>query len=266
MKLFRIIFLLLFSQSIFAQKIAILGAIPEEVQLLKNQLANPKIKKIMGFDFYVGKLNNKDVVLCETGVGKVNAAVVTTLIINSFKPKYIIFTGVAGGVDTTLNRGDILIGKELSYHDYGRFTTEGFLIQPSRNPHTKNRNPQFFKSDSVLVAHAQEVGQTISLKKVAENSPQPMVRSGIIVTGDSFVASSQYVAKLEKEYNADATEMEGAAVAQICFQENIRFLVIRSISDKANEQAQNDFQAFKKVAADNSAMLVNGIVQKLETP
>lgn len=266
MKPFKTIFLLLFSQGIIAQKIAILGAIPEEVQLLKSQLQKPKIKKIMGFDFYAGKLHNQEIILGETGVGKVNAAVATTLIINNFKPDLILFTGVAGGVDTTLNRGDILIGKELSYHDYGRFTEEGFLIQPSRNPHTKNRNPQFLKSDSNLVIIAEEVGKTIPLKKVAENSPQPKVRSGIIVTGDSFVASSQYVAKLKKEYSADATEMEGAAVAQICFQENIRFLVIRSISDKANEQAQNDFQAFKKVAADNSAMLVNAIVQKLKTP
>ena len=162
-----------------------------------------------------------------------------------------------------MNQGDILIGKRLSYHDYGRLTNDSLKFYPTRNPHTKEFNPQFFRSDSTLIIAANNATKGIELKKITPKSPQPRISEGTIVTGDTFVASSVAVAGFSRNYQADATEMEGAAVAQICFQQNIPFLIIRSISDKANEAAPADFQTFKKVAADNSAILVNTIIKNL---
>jgi adenosylhomocysteine nucleosidase len=261
----KLLFLLIIlsSSTCFAQRIAILGAMPEEVQLLESQLKHPKTKKILGFEFKTGKLNGKKVVIGETGIGKVNASITTTLIIKQFSPKVIIFTGVAGAVNPDLNQGDILIGKRLSYHDYGRLTNEGLNFNPTRNPHTKKQNPQFFLADSLLIILAKESSQNLDLQKVTANSPRPRVLTGTIVTGDTFVASSVAVEGFRKNYQADATEMEGAAVAQICWQQHIAFLVIRSISDKANEVAPADFQTFKKIAADNSAILVKAIIKNL---
>jgi adenosylhomocysteine nucleosidase len=142
-------------------------------------------------------------------------------------------------------------------------TNEGLNHYPTRNPHTKKQNPQYFMADSLLLILASKVSQTLDLQKVTPNSPTPRVLSGTIVTGDTFVASSIAVENFRKTYQADATEMEGAAVAQICWQQSIPFLVIRSISDKANEAAPADFQTFKKVASDNSATLVKAIIEKL---
>ncbi len=261
----KLLFLLiiLLSSTCFAQRIAILGAMPEEVQLLESQLKRTKTKKILDFEFKTGKLNGKKVVIGETGIGKVNASITTTLIIKQFSPKVIIFTGVAGAVNPDLNQGDILIGKRLSYHDYGRLTNEGLNFYPTRNPHTKKQNPQYFTADSLLIILAKESSQNLDLQKVTVNSPKPRVLTGTIVTGDTFVASSVAVEGFRKNYQADATEMEGAAVAQICFQQNLPFLIIRSISDKANEVAPADFQTFKKIAADNSAILVKAIIKNL---
>ncbi len=262
----RLVFfaILLLSSTSFAQRIAILGAMTEEVELLQSELKGAKTKKILGFTFKTGKLNGKKVVLAETGIGKVNASIVTTLVIKQFSPKTIIFTGVAGAVNPALNQGDILIGKCLSYHDYGRLTNDSLKFYPTRNPHTKQLNPQFFLSDSTLIILAKKATKGIELKKITPTSPQPRVSAGTIVTGDTFVASSVAVEGFRRNYQADATEMEGAAVAQICFQQNIPFLIIRSISDKANEAAPADFQTFKKVAADNSAILVKTIIKNLE--
>ncbi len=108
-----------------------------------------------------------------------------------------------------------------------------------------------------------QASQNLDLQGVTPNSPAPRISTGTIVTGDTFVASSTAVDNFRKTYQADATEMEGAAVAQICFQQNIPFLVIRSISDKANEAATVDFQTFKKIASDNSATLVKAIIQQI---
>nr|MCU0326967.1 5'-methylthioadenosine/S-adenosylhomocysteine nucleosidase [Spirosomataceae bacterium] len=147
-KTIYILLFVLFSVESFAQRIAILGAMPEEVQLLESQLQNPKTKNILGFNFKTGKLMGKKVVIAETGIGKVNAATVTTLLIKEFSPQSIIFTGIAGAVNPNLNQGDVVIGSKLAYHDYGRLTDEGLQTNPTRNPFTKQRNDLYFKSDS----------------------------------------------------------------------------------------------------------------------
>lgn len=247
----------------FAQRIAILGAMPEEIQLLESQMSHIKTKNILGFQFKTGKLNGKKIVLTETGIGKVNAAVVTTLIIKEFHPKSVIFTGIAGGISEALKQGDIVIGNKLTYHDYGRLTNEGLSTNATRNPITKQLNPFYFSSDSILVVHAMSAAKEVHLQKMSAEASQPNISVGTIVTGDTFVTSSTAVGHFEKTLQASATEMEGAAVAQVCFQQNIPFLIIRSISDKANEKASVDFQTFKKIASDNSATLVKEILKKL---
>ncbi len=264
-RLFLLFILLttLISLPTFAQRIAILGAMPEEIQLLESQMSHIKTKNILGFQFKTGKLNGRKIVLTETGIGKVNAAVVTTLIIKEFQPKSVIFTGIAGGISEALKQGDIVIGNKLTYHDYGRLTNEGLSTNATRNPITKQLNPLYFSSDSILVLQAMSAAKEVNLQKMSAEASQPNISVGTIVTGDTFVTSSTAVGHFEKTLQASATEMEGAAVAQVCFQQNIPFLIIRSISDKANEKASVDFQTFKKIASDNSATLVKEILKKL---
>ncbi|WP_229251157.1 5'-methylthioadenosine/adenosylhomocysteine nucleosidase [Emticicia sp. BO119] len=262
-RIFLLCFLFSSLTPTFAQRIAILGAMPEEIQLLESEMSHINTKTVLGFQFKTGKLNGKKIVLTETGIGKVNAAVVTTLIIKEFHPASVIFTGIAGGISEELKQGDIVIGNKLTYHDYGMLTNEGLSTNATRNPITKQLNPLYFASDSLLVLQALSVAKEVTLQKMSAEASQPNISAGTIVTGDTFVTSSTAVGHFEKTLQASATEMEGAAVAQVCFQQHIPFLIIRSISDKANEKASVDFQTFKKIASDNSATLVKEILKKL---
>jgi adenosylhomocysteine nucleosidase len=244
----------------------LLGAFPPELVLLQNQLQNKTDTVIQHIRFTKGMLNGKAVVLAQTGVGKVNAAITTTLMIAYFNPHEIIFSGIAGGIDTSLAPGDIVIGTQVCYHDYGVITDTGMVYVPTRNAATMQPNPFYFSSDSSLVNKAVAVAGKIKLEKIirSEGSFLPVIKKGIIVTGDVFVSAETVTRHLSNQLHAAATEMEGAAVAQTCWQQNIPFLVIRSLSDKANNKARKDMMSFYEIAASNAATLVMGIVKELK--
>jgi len=238
---------------------AIIGAFRTEITLLQDKLTDRQDYEIEGIKFAAGRMHGRDVVTVWTGVGKVNAAMTTTLLIEHFKPKEIIFTGIAGGVDPNLQPGDIVIAGKTAHHDMGTIWPEGLFFRGINNPLTNLRNPVFFHADEKLVKLAERAGEQVGLRKIntAEGPREPRVLTGVVVTGDAFVASEEKCLDLRKRLDADAVEMEGAAVAQICYQRNIRHVVIRSISDKADADAIVDSQTFYILAAENSSRLVS---------
>lgn len=244
----------------------LLGAFPAEIVLLQDQMKNKKDTLIQHLHFISGILNGKAVVLAQTGIGKVNAAITTTLMIEHFKPGLIIFSGIAGGIDTMLSPGDIVIGTQVAYHDYGTLTDTGMAYGPTRNAVNGQLNPVSFLCDSNLVKKAITATSKLTLEKVnrEEGAVMPLIKKGIIVTADVFVSGETVTRRLRNQLHAAATEMEGAAIAQTCYQQNIPFLIIRSLSDKANNKAKKDMMSFYEIAARNSAMLVMAIVQELE--
>lgn len=243
----------------------ILGAFGEEVNLLLNQVEQKKEVKIQQVRFTSGILKGKPVVIAETGVGKVNAAVVTMLMLEHFQPRAVIFTGIAGAVNEQLAPGDLVIGTRVAHHDYGKVTADSMVQWPTNNPLIKKENPLYFLSDTSLVALARTQGKKIALEKIrrANGEQSPNIVTGTIVTGDVFVASAPVAQRLRLQLQADATEMEGAAVAQVCWQQSTPFIIIRSISDNANTNAYADAKAFYKIAARNSASLVMAMVAQL---
>ncbi|MEO5892914.1 MAG: 5'-methylthioadenosine/adenosylhomocysteine nucleosidase [Ferruginibacter sp.] len=244
----------------------LLGAFPAELVLLQSKMENKTDTIIQKIHFIKGLLNGKTVVLAQTGVGKVNAAITTTLMIEHFNPGEIIFSGIAGGIDTSLAPGDIVIATKVAYHDYGIVTDTGMAYGPSRSAVTMQLNPMYFNSDSNLIDKAVAAAGKLLLEKVsrAEGEFLPVIKKGIIVTGDVFVSAETITRRLRDELHAAATEMEGAAIAQTCFQQNIPCLIIRSLSDKANGKARKDMMSFYEVAARNAAMLVIAIVGELK--
>jgi adenosylhomocysteine nucleosidase len=212
--------------------------------------------------FTKGILNGRSVVLAQTGIGKVNAAITTTLMIEHFKPREIVFSGIAGGIDPALLPGDIVVGTQIRYHDFGAVEDSGMYYWATKNPYTMKENPVIFDCDPTLVQKAVTVSNGLDFAKINREtgSAAPVVRKGIIVTGDVFVSSAIVSARLRKELNAAATEMEGAAIAQTCYQQSIPLLIIRSISDNANHKAQNDMMTFYEIAAQNAATLVMAVV------
>jgi adenosylhomocysteine nucleosidase len=241
---------------------AILGAFEREVTLLEDRVTQRHERIIEGIRFVSGKLNGRQVVVTWTGVGKVNAAMTTTLLIEHFKPKRIIFTGIAGGVNRDLQPGDIVIAERTAHHDMGTVWPEGLFFKGVKSRLGGYENPVFFPADKELVKLAQQAaeGATLESIRTRKGSRDPKIIEGVVVTGDAFIASEDKCAELRKRLEADAVEMEGAAVAQICYQRQIPCLVIRSISDNADEGAVLDKQMFYIMAARNSASLVAEMV------
>jgi len=242
--------------------VAIIGALSEEIKMLDARLEGKQTVSYLGLNFFTGKLNGRQVVLVKSGMGKVNAAMTTAVLLDRFHPSMVIFTGIAGGLDPAIQPGDLVIGSRLIQHDYGTFTPQGLQPGPTENPRNEKKNPLGFSASPQLVALAQQAAAQTKLDAVKPGVPTRAI-VGVIVTGDTFVASPAKSAELRQQFQAAAVEMEGAAIAQVCFQQECPFLIIRCISDRADAGAEFDFNRFCRIAADNSARLVETMVKLL---
>lgn len=230
-------------------RIGIIGAMNEEVIELKNIMTDIQVEKIGNLEFFKGNLLNKEVVLVEGGIGKVNAAICATLMIEHFKVSKVLFTGVAGGTNPDINIGDIVIGVDQIEHDFDS-TAFGYALGQIPRMDT-----YIFEADKDLV----DLAYSVAVEKFGREK----VRKGRIVSGDEFVASVEKIKWLRDTFKADCTEMEGAAVAHVCHVFKMPFLIIRAISDKANHDAKVDFPEFVKLAAKNSKTIIEGILERI---
>ncbi|MGL6065085.1 MAG: 5'-methylthioadenosine/adenosylhomocysteine nucleosidase [Fusobacteriaceae bacterium] len=219
-------------------RIGIIGAMNEEIIQLKNIMTIESEENIAGFTYYIGKIENKKIVLVESGIGKVNSAVCTTLLLQKYNIEKVIFTGVAGAIGKELNIGDIVISSELIEHD---FDCTAFGLEPGIIPRMEN---SIFRGDKGLIDLASSSSSNvIGIDKV---------KIGKVVSGDQFIASKDKIDWLRETFNAQCTEMEGASVAHVCYLFKTPFVIIRAISDKADGSAQMDFNEFVILAAENS--------------
>ncbi len=252
-------------QDVPTGSLAVLGAFEQEVSLLGDMLTAAKSRSIKGITFTSGRLDGKPIVLAWTGVGKVNAAMTTTLLLEHFRPARVILTGIAGGVDPNLKPGDIVIAEQTAHHDMGILWSDGIEHGGVKNRLTGDTNPIFFPADPNLLAVARRAAERATFEPVSRKTGDqpPRAVCGTVVTGDTFVASESACAEFAEKLGADAVEMEGAAVAQLCYQRDVGCLIIRSIADKADESAIVDKQKFYATAAKNSATLVARMIEDL---
>ncbi len=227
--------------------LGIIGAMNEEVVQLREAMSLNETKELGGYKFYRGRILEKEVVLVECGIGKVNAAICSTLLIQEFKVDKVLFTGVAGGLNPEINIGDIVVSTDLIEHD---FDCTAFGYDYGVIPRMENSK---FKADEVLIELAKEVAE--------KNFGKEKVFVGRIVSGDIFVASNEKIKWLRETFTAECTEMEGAAVAHVCYVLKKPFVIIRSISDKANHDANMNFDEFVKLAAQNSKIIIEGMLE-----
>ncbi|MBA8758879.1 5'-methylthioadenosine/adenosylhomocysteine nucleosidase [Staphylococcus schleiferi subsp. coagulans] len=227
--------------------IGIIGAMEEEIEILKSQMVGLEEIKIAHTVFYKGFLNDKEIILTQSGIGKVNVAISTALLINEFKPSYIINTGSAGALQPGLSLGDVVISSEVAYHDAD---ARAFGYEIGQIPGM----PATYKADQELFEKVDKV-----LKSLSQNG-----KEGLIVSGDSFIGTNaQRQTILASFAHALAAEMEAAAIAQTCFQFNTPFIITRAISDLADEEAGMTFEAFLKVASQSSSKMVSELVKEL---
>ena len=195
--------------------IALMG-IPTEIAPVEARVEGASTTRIQGFVFTTGSIEGVRVVVARSGVGKVNAAIVATLLLERFTPSTLIFTGTAGAIDKNLVPADVVIGIGVGYHDFGSITERGFRRSATRDPNSGQVDPTFFPADPQLLAAARRASKTVQLSQGPQaSSKAPQVREGLIVTGDAFVANADNRKDLAKELNAAAVEMEGAAAAQV---------------------------------------------------
>lgn len=222
-------------------KVAILGAMDEEITLIRQSLQDCVERTYDHLTVYIGLLGDTQVALVKCGIGKVAAAVSSVSIIHHFKPDYVINTGSAGGFSSHLDIGDIVIATELCHHD-ADLTHFGYELGQNAGM------PATFSSAKILVDSA-----SLAIKKLDDIQ----VEKGLICTGDSFVGSDEAAQIIRQNFpKVCAVEMEGVAIAQTCHLLNIPFLVIRSLSDIAGKTSTISFQTYLEKAAKNSATLV----------
>ncbi|MCK5824054.1 MAG: 5'-methylthioadenosine/adenosylhomocysteine nucleosidase [Ichthyobacteriaceae bacterium] len=220
--------------------VGIIGAMEEEIDILKNSIKLDTVMISSGMNFYLGKVNGRRVAVVRSGIGKVNAAIATQLLIDKYDASVIINTGVAGGLNDTLQIGDIVIAKSLQYHDFD------VTIFDYKKGVVPRMDTSVFYSNRILM------GEFLN----EANKLEYRVGYGKVVSGDQFIADELKKSFIKKYFNADVVEMESAAIAHVCYLSKVPFVVLRSISDKAGGESAKNYSEFEKEAARKSANLV----------
>ncbi|MPQ42888.1 5'-methylthioadenosine/adenosylhomocysteine nucleosidase [Clostridium tarantellae] len=226
-------------------KLGIIGAMSEELEILLKDMELEKKENKANMTFHTGKLWGKDVVAVVCGIGKVNAAVCTQILISEYNVTTVINVGVAGGVGKEIYPGNVVIADSLVQHD---MDTSAFGDKIGQIPRL---NTFDFKCNCKLIELAE---------KACELNADIQSFTGRIVTGDQFVADPEKVRWFEKEFSALACEMEGGSIAHVCYLNNIPFVVIRSISDNANNGAHMDFAEFTAIGVKNSTSILKSMI------
>lgn len=230
-------------------KIGIIGAMAEEVSELKASLQDAKVTKIARMEFCEGSFGNTDVVVVQSGIGKVNAAACAQILINHFGVTHVMNTGVAGSLNAKIDIGDIVISTDAMYHD----------VDATIFGYAKGEVPQVGTASFV----ADEMLRKAAVEAVKEAAPDIHVFEGRVVSGDQFISSREVKNHIRDTFQGDCTEMEGAAIAQVAYINEVPFVIIRAISDKADDSGQEAYDVFEKKAAMHCAHVVEYMISHL---
>jgi len=227
--------------------IGIIGAMDEEIAVLLDSMEDKKEQTVANSLFIEGRIHGKRVVLLKSGIGKVNAAMATTIMHERFKPSHVINTGSAGGFHEELEIGDIVISTEVVHHDVD---ATAFDYEYGQVPGM----PSVYKADIDLIKKV-----TAALKQM-----ELSYKKGLIATGDSFMENNERVRIVKQKFSGLlAAEMEASAIAQVCYQYNIPFVIIRALSDIAGKSSSVSFEAFLEKAAKNAANLIITMIKDM---
>lgn len=226
--------------------IGIIGAMDEEVAKIREKMADVSVEPKAGMEFYQGKLEGAEAVVVRSGIGKVNAAVCTQILIDCYHVKAIINTGIAGSLQADIDIGDIVLSVDTLQHDVD---ATGFGYQIGEIP----RMPvSVFKADARMIM--------LASRACEEVNPDIHVHAGRIVSGDQFISDRSKKKWLVENFSGCCTEMEGAAIAQTAYLNGVPFLIVRAISDKADDSATVDYPTFEAQAIQHSVNLILALV------
>lgn len=227
-------------------KFGIIGAMEEEVAQLKEKMTNLTITKKASMEFYDGLLLGKPATVVRSGIGKVNAGCCTQILADLFHVDCVINTGIAGSLDASIDIGDIVLCTDAVQHDMDAIAFGYDLGVIPRMP------VSYFPANATLRNKAKELCEKVN--------PEIHVHEGRVATGDQFIADKSKKDFITENFRAKCTEMEGAAIAQAAYNNNLPFLIIRAISDKADNSAHMDYPTFEKQAIEHTVKLVSALV------
>ena len=227
-------------------KLGIIGAMDVEVQTLKENIENLTVTEKAGTEYYEGTLLGLPVVVVKCGIGKVNAAIGAQILCDCFCVTHIVNTGIAGSLCAEQDIGDMVISSDVWHHD---FDCVAFGYPMCRIPGM----PQSFAADEAMIALAQQAAEQTG----------STVRIGRIASGDQFVADAALKNQIIERTQALCTEMEGAAIAQTAYRNGIPFVILRCISDKADNSAEMDYPSFEAMAARRCAQVAMSLARAL---
>lgn len=229
--------------------IGIIGAMDEEVAQIVEVMQVERKENKACMTFMAGKLNGKDVVVVRSGIGKVNAAVCTQILVDDFNADYVINTGIAGSLKAEIDIADIVISSDVLHHD---MDATGFGYPLGQIP---RMDVLSFEADKRLIELADK-----ACRKVL---PEIGTHIGRVVSGDQFISDKAVKERIASNFNGCCTEMEGAAIAQTAYLNKVPFVILRAISDKADDSATMDYPTFEKKAIENSVKLIKELVLEL---
>jgi len=229
--------------------IGIIGAMEEEVINLRELMEQVEVLEMVSMTFYQGILCGREAVVVRSGIGKVNAAVCAQILVDKYQVEVLINTGIAGSLNAQIDIGDIVISRDAVHHD---MDATAFGYPEGQVPRMET---SFFPADEALIEKA----------KAANEQANPDIHTfiGRIATGDQFVASNEVKERIVNLFRADCVEMEGAPIAHVAYLNNISCVIIRAISDKADNSAGVDYPAFEKQAIARSVRLVCNLLPRI---
>ena len=229
-------------------KLGIIGAMTVEVALLKENMENMAVSTHAGMEFCEGKLAGLDVVVVQCGVGKVNAAMCAQILCSCYGVTHLVNTGIAGSLNAALDIGDLVISQDAMYHD---FDCNAFGYPSGKVP---GMDVTAFPADETLIGYA---------KAAVEEVHPGHWRVGRVASGDQFVAEKALKNKIIALTQGLCTEMEGAAIAQTAYRNAVPFVILRAISDKADDSAEMDYPTFERIAAHRCAEVTGKLAKQL---
>ena len=230
-------------------KLGMIGAMAVEVELLKEKMENLTVTTHAGMEFYDGKLEGLDTVVVQCGVGKVNAAMCAQILCSVFGVTHLVNTGIAGSLCAQLDIGDLVVSRDAMYHD---FDCVHFGYEMGRVP---GMDVVSFPADEAMIGYACAAAEAVH---------PGHVRVGRVASGDLFVAEKSAKNRIIEKTGALCTEMEGAAIAHTAYRNKVPFVILRAISDKADDSAEMDYPTFEAQAAHRCAEVAVNMAKQLK--
>ena len=228
--------------------LGIIGAMDEEVAKIKEEMTEVSVTTVAGMDFYRGRIGGREAVVVRSGIGKVNAGICTQILADRFAVSAVINTGIAGSLRAEINIGDIVLSTDAVQHD---MDASGFGYPVGQIPRVETFS---FQADGKLIGLAKECNGAVN--------PEIQTFTGRVVSGDQFISDKAKKEWLIEQFGGSCTEMEGAAIAQAAYLNGIPFLIIRAISDKADDSAGMDYAVFEAEAIRHSVRLILEMISR----